>query len=162
VSKILKLSADDALTFLQMEQERRLLSLRRLLLGMGIEFTIYVNPDADLDGRYRELAAKALGVELSGADAALWTADPMLISHPVHYQDLVLAGSVTADLHKKLREIFGDKRLGSGKVAPWLIERCYAPGEMGTMQARLAASIEGGFSFDALLLSVGGSPVKGK
>ncbi|HEY3176537.1 MAG TPA: hypothetical protein VGK94_12345 [Candidatus Polarisedimenticolia bacterium] len=158
-SRILGLSSADAEIFLTLEKDRRLLQCRRLLLAMGIEFTIYANPDADLDGRYHDLAARALGVDLSGPDSALWTADPMLVSRPVHYQDEMLALSVAAELHQKIRSLFEAGRLGSGKVAPWLIERCYARGEMGTLHERLGDSIQGGFGFDAFLTSLGGQPL---
>jgi hypothetical protein len=140
--------------FLDHEADRRLLQIRRRLLSMAIEFTVYVNPDADLDDRYRELATKALGVEMSAAEASVWRTDPMLVSRPVHHQDLMLAESIGRDLHARLVALFGQDRLGSGKAAAWLIERCFAPGENLPLQERLYKSIDGGFDFDALVKSL--------
>ena len=82
----------------------------------------------------------------------------MLISHPVHHQDLMLAESIGVALHGKLVELFGEDRLSSRKPAEWIIERCFAPGENFPLQERLSRSIEGGFDFDALMKSVWTGP----
>ena len=155
LSRQMGLTAAEIDIFLKQERDRRLLEMRRRLLSMAIEFTVYVNPDADLDDRYRELAIKALGVDMSAAEASVWRTDPMLVSGPVHHQDLMLATSIGRDLHAKLAALFGEDRLGSGKTAAWLIERCFAPGENLPLQERLYKSIDGGFDFDGLVKSLG-------
>ena len=144
--------------FLRHERDRRLLEMRRILLAMSIEFTVYVNPDAELDERYQGLARSALGVDMSVAEATVWRSDPMLVSRPVQHQDLMLAESIGLALHDKLVSTFGADRLGSDKPAGWLIERCFAPGENLKLQERLHQSIEGGFDFDALVKSYSPSP----
>lgn len=155
LSRQMGLTAAEIDIFLKQERDRRLLEMRRRLLSMAIEFTVYVNPAADLDARYRELAVKALGVDMSATEASVWRTDPMLVSRPVHHQDLMLAESIGRDLHARLADLFGEDRLGSGKTAAWLIERCFSPGENLPLQERLYKSIDGGFDFDALVESLG-------
>jgi len=154
LSRQMGLTSAEIDVFLTHEKNRRLLAMRRRLLSVAMEFTVYVNPDADLDDHYRDLATKAFGVDISVEEASVWRTDPMLASRPVYHQNLMIAESVGLALHSKLVELFGDDRLGSRKPAEWLIQRCYAPGENFPLQERLSRSIDGGFDFDALVKSL--------
>ena len=139
--------------FVQDERERELLRFRRLLLDLGMQYTLYVNPDADLGHRYRELYAKALDVTVGADDPVAWEGNIDLVLRPVSSQDRIIGATIAAELHQKFRDQFGDARLGSGKTAAWLIEHCYAEGELWPLEDRMARAFDGGFKFDLYLES---------
>ncbi len=141
--------------FMQDARERELLRLRRLLLDLGMQYTLYVNPDADLGHRYRELYAKALGVTVQADDPVSWEGNLDLVIRPVSSQDRIIGATIAAELHQKIRAQFGDGRFGSGKTAAWLIERCYADGELLPLEERMARAFDGGFKFDLYLETLG-------
>jgi hypothetical protein len=141
--------------FLEDEADRTLVRLRALLLDMGIEFAFYVNPDADLDDRYRQLQARSLEVNASAATPVLWPARISFVTSPAADLDRIIALSIVPEVHARLREAFADGRLGSGKSGPWLIEHCFAGGELVGLQDRLSGSIHGGMDFQKYLDTVG-------
>ncbi len=154
LTRIMKLDRREADLVAADMRDRALLRFRRTLLRLGMEFTIYVNPEADLDERYRVIAEKSLAVTLPPEDAAAWGADPELVSRPVYGATLMVADSIAVEAHERLREAFGDKRI-SDRTAGWLIEHCYAGGESLPLDYRLAKSIDGGYDFDKYLASIG-------
>jgi hypothetical protein len=141
--------------FMQDARERELLRLRRMLLDLGTQYTLYVNPDADLGHRYRELYAKALGVTVQADDPVSWEGDLDIVIRPASSQDRIIGATIAAELHQKFREQFGDGRFGSGKPAAWLIERCYADGELLPLEERMARAFDGGYKFDLYLETLG-------
>jgi hypothetical protein len=142
LEKYLGMDRKSIRAFLDDEADRALVELRESLLDMGFEFALYVNPDADLDERYRVLLSRSLGVN---------TAAPI----PVLWLDRLIGLTIGPVVHVRLKEAFGDARLGSGKAAGWLIEHCFADGELVDLQTRLSRSIDGGMDFDRYVYSLG-------
>jgi len=154
LTRIVKLKQDEAELIAADQRDRALLRFRRTLLQLGMEFVLYVNPDADLDERYRIIVEKSLAVNMPPEDTPVWAADPLLVTRPVYGADEMIAGSIAAEVENRVRETFGDRRL-SGKTAAWLIEHCYANGESLSLDLRLAAAIDGGYDFDKFLATLG-------
>ncbi|HET6372318.1 MAG TPA: hypothetical protein VFG76_03365 [Candidatus Polarisedimenticolia bacterium] len=151
----LGLSATQIETFLGHDRQRRLLSLRRLLLSGGMEFAAYVNPDADLDQRYRGLYLKSLDITLPPGEPVPWQDDILLVTDPFHAAGAVVGLTVEAAFQERIRALFGDERFGSGKAAQWLMENCYSDGEMLPLGRRLAKSLQGGMDLDPYLDTLG-------
>ena len=155
LEKYLGMDRKSIAAFLDDETDRAILRLRELLLNMGIEFAFYVNPDADLDERYRALMTRSLGVGADPAIPVLWPIRLSFVTSPAADLDRIIAMSLAPEVHARLREAFGDARFGSGKSSAWLIEHCFADGELVETQMRLSDSIRGGMDFDKYLSSLG-------
>ena len=137
--------------FLEDEQDRSLVRMRTLLADLGFAFASSVNPDADIDARYRELNARSLGTTGGPEGTALWPAQLDVIQRPGAALDELIGLTISPEVHARLTEEFGDGRLRSGKAASWLIEHCYANGELVDLQERLQQSLHGGMNLDKYL-----------
>ncbi|HZI92983.1 MAG TPA: hypothetical protein VFE84_01965 [Patescibacteria group bacterium] len=155
LEKYLGMDRKSIALFLEDESDRTILRLRELLLNMGIEFAIYVNPDANLDERYRVLLTRSLGVAADPEIPVLWPIRLSFVTSPAADLDRIIALSIAPEVQARLAEAFGDARFGSGKSAPWLIEHCFADGELVETQMRLSDSIRGGLDFEKYLNSLG-------
>jgi len=141
--------------FMQDARERDLIALRRTLLDLGVQYMLYVNPDADLGRRYRELYAKALGVFVQADGPVSWEGDLDLVIRPASAQDRVIGATIAAEIQQKIRAQLGDARFGSGKTAAWLIEHCFADGELLPLEERMAHAFDGGYKFELYLETLG-------
>jgi len=156
----LGMSPDEIRIFLADQRDRALLRLRRIGLNMSQEHVMFLNPDADLDLRYRESFETYTGFRLDPADPLPWMAEPRYITRPVTWFADLTALSVVAGARKNKRERFGDDPLSTGKVGPWLLEACFAEGETIPLQERVSSTLKAGFDFKWYLESLGISQPK--
>lgn len=154
----LGMSPDEIRILLADQRDRALLRLRWIGLNMSMEHVMFLNPDADLDARYRESFETYTGFRLDPADPLPWMAEPSYISRPVTWFANLTALSVAAGARQLMRERFGDDPLSTGKVGPWLLETCFASGETVPLQERVSSTLKAGFDFKLYLESLGISP----
>jgi hypothetical protein len=151
----LGMTAEEIAVFLADRRDRALMRLRWIGVNMSMEHVMFLNPDADLDLRYRESFRNITGFSLDPGDPLPWTAEPRFIARPVSWFADLTALSVAADAHHLIHERFGADPLAGGKLGPWLIETCYASGESVPLQKRIADSLQAGFDFRRYLESLG-------
>lgn len=144
----MKMSPDEVRLFVQDRLDRRLIEFRRQILHTGMDYVLYVNPDADLDGRYATLHFNALRVPVDRDLAASWSGDIEVITNPVHSVDSIIGAAIGRELHRKLETELGEARLGSGRAAAWLIERCFKDGEDLPLEERIARAVDSGYEFE--------------
>ncbi|HKY33959.1 MAG TPA: hypothetical protein VJV23_15620 [Candidatus Polarisedimenticolia bacterium] len=137
--------------YLEDLKERELLAWRRRLLDQGFEFTMYVNPDADLDERWRLLYFKSIGLKLDPSLPLPWPATWAYIEAPGTSINGLLAPAVAQEVHALLREKLGDGRVREGRAAAYLIEACFSGGESLPLGERLARSTTQGYEMGRYL-----------
>ena len=149
-------------------RDLELMRMRWIGLNMSFEHIMFLNPDADLDLRYRDSFESLMGFPLAADDPLPWTAEPRYITRPVSWFADFTALSVAADARHLIEERYDAlaqqaparhraPSVGS-KLDPWLIETCFAPGESVPLQKRLADTLKAGFDFKRYLESLGIAP----
>ena len=154
----LGMSADEVTAFLAQQRDSELMRMRWLGVNMSFEHIMFLNPDADLDLRYRDYFEGLMGFPLAADDPLPWTAEPRYITRPVSWFADFTALSVAADVRQLMADRFGADPLSGGALGPWLIETCFASGESVPLQKRLADPLKAGFDFKRHLQSLGISP----
>ncbi len=160
LEQALGMPPDEIAALLSHQRDRDLMRLRWIGINMSMEHIMFLNPDADLDLRYRDFFEKIMGVPLDPADPLPWTAEPRFITRPVSWFADLTALSVAGDARHLMRERFGADPLASGTLGPWLIETCFAPGGTVPLQKRLADTLKAGFDFKRYLEALGISPAR--
>lgn len=89
------------------------------------EFQAYVNPDQDLNRLWSRTQARYLFV--SENETPQWAAQSIYTTHPVYFQNYILAEAIAAQTIQHLKDRYG-QLLDNAKVAEFLIENYYAPG----------------------------------
>ncbi len=153
--KVLGLDERAAALVVEELRARHLMRLRRLLRALALESTLYVPDEAGPDRQYEKLTQRILGVTLSVEDASPWYADPLVVLRPATSQDELLGAVLAAVVHERIAGKLGDERLGSGRTASWLAQRCFADGETLPLHERLARAVEAGLDVDSYLRSLG-------
>src|SRR5262249_18281772 len=117
----------------------------------GFEYALYVNPDADLDARYRELYTKATGAELRPADALRWAADARLVLTPFSSLGRVWAPGMAAEGLAKMESDLGKDRAQQGVAGRWLLEHALSDGERLPLGERLKGPTLNGYDMKLYL-----------
>ncbi|MGH9870302.1 MAG: hypothetical protein ACREAA_19370, partial [Candidatus Polarisedimenticolia bacterium] len=125
-------------------RELALLTFRRVLVEEAFEHAVTVNPDADLETRYRQLFTKATGTTIPAGDPVDWPARLLFIEDPLSSLGRLFGPAVAAGVHAKMAKDLGDGRARKGAAGAWLIEHCFKGGERLPMAERLATCTETG------------------
>ena len=155
LEKRLGLKPEEIAVVLEDREEWTLLWLRETLLRLGTEFTFYVNPEADLDSRYRTLYSKALAITPDPSVPVPWQDDILLVSHPFGSYAPPIGATIGRGLRMKMRELFGEDRIDNAKVAAWLDESCYRDGERLPALERMHERIDRAYDFPEYARSPG-------
>jgi peptidyl-dipeptidase A len=119
------LSEKEITRFVKATRASLLLRLRGLMALSIFEFQAYENPDQDLNKLWSRTRAKYLLV--SENETPQWAAQSIYTTHPVYFQNYVLAEMIAAQTLQHLKEKYGGL-LNNKKIAEFLIENYYAPG----------------------------------
>ncbi len=119
------LSEEEILRFVNTRKASRLLGIRNLIAASIFEFRAYENPDQDLNRLWSQLRARYMFVPEN--ETPQWAAQSIYTTHPVYFQNYVLADTIAAQTIAYLREKYG-RLLGNAEVSKFLIENYYGPG----------------------------------
>ena len=119
------LSEEEILRFINARKASRLLRIRNLIAASAFEFQAYENPDQDLNRLWSQLRAKYMF--LPENETPQWAAQSIYTTHPIYFQNYVLADLIAAQTIAYLREKYGSL-LGNDEVSKFLIENYYSPG----------------------------------
>ena len=119
------LSEEEILRFIDARKASRLLVIRNLIAASAFEFQAYENPDQDLNMLWGQLRARYLFVPEN--ETPQWAAQSIYTTHPVYFQNYVLADVIAAQTIVYLEEKYG-RLLGNAEVSRFLIENYYGPG----------------------------------
>ncbi|MFQ6064052.1 MAG: M3 family metallopeptidase [Candidatus Bathyarchaeia archaeon] len=119
------LSEDEILRFINARKASRLLSIRNLIAASVFEFQAYENPERDLNRLWSQLRAKYMF--LPENETPQWAAQSIYTTHPIYFQNYVLADLIAAQTIAYLREKYGSL-LGNSEVSKFLIDNYYSPG----------------------------------
>jgi len=120
-----ELSNEEISRFVRAEKAARLLRLRSLVALSTFEFRAFENLDQDLNGLWSKTQAKYLFV--SENPTPQWAAQSIYTTHPVYYQNYVLAEMIAAQTIAYLQQKHG-RLLNNPQVSKFLIENYYGPG----------------------------------
>jgi peptidyl-dipeptidase A len=119
------LSRGEITRFVKATRASLLLRLRSLMALSTFEFQAYENPDQDLNKLFSRTRARYLLV--SENETPQWAAQSIYTTHPVYFQNYILAEMIAAQTIQHLKENYGEL-LNNRKIAEFLIENYYAPG----------------------------------
>jgi peptidyl-dipeptidase A len=119
------LSREEVTRFVKAQKASLLLRLRNLMALSTFEFLAYENPEQDLNRLWSQTQARYLMVAEN--ETPQWAAQSIYTTHPVYFQNYILAEMIAAQTLQHLREKYGNL-LNNRKVAEFLIENYYAPG----------------------------------
>lgn len=129
-----------------------LVRLRSLAALSILEFGLYEDPGRDADELWRALQKRYTGV----ADPAetIWASVSLLTTHPVYFQNYVLASAIAAQIVDAVRARFG-RFLGAREAADFLRDSCYAPGASLDWPDKVLRATGAPLSGEALLRELG-------
>lgn len=119
------LSEEEIRRFINARKASRLLIIRNLIAASVFEFQAYENPDQDLNRLWSHLRARYMFVPEN--ETPQWAAQSIYTTHPIYFQNYVLADLIAAQTIAYLREKYG-RLLGNDEVSKFLIENYFSPG----------------------------------
>jgi len=119
------LSKEEILRFVKADKAARLLRLRNLLALSNFEFLALENLNQDLNELWSKTQAKYLFV--SENLTPQWAAQSIYTTHPVYYQNYILADVIAAQTENYLQKKYG-RLLKNEEVSKFLIKNYYSPG----------------------------------
>lgn len=119
------ISEEEILRFVKAEKASRLLRMRSLMAMSAFEFLAFENLDQDLNELWSQIRARYLFV--SENLTPQWAAQSIFTTHPVYFQNYILAEAIAAQTIAYLREKYGNI-LNNAEVSRFLVENYYGPG----------------------------------
>lgn len=119
------LSEEEILRFVNARKASRLLGIRNLIAASVFESHAYENPDQDLNRLWSQLRARYMFVPEN--ETPQWAAQSIYTTHPIYFQNYILADLIAAQTIAHIREKYG-KLLGKAEVSKFLIKNYYGPG----------------------------------
>jgi peptidyl-dipeptidase A len=119
------LSKEEVTRFVKAQKASLLLRLRNLMALSTFEFLAYENLKEDLNRLWSHTQARYLMVAKN--ETPQWASHSIYTTHPVYFQNYILAEMIAAQTLQHLKEKYGNL-LNNRKVAEFLIENYYAPG----------------------------------
>lgn len=119
------LSEEEILRFVNSRKASHLLQIRNLIAASVFEFQAYENPDQDLNRLWSRLRARYMFVPEN--ETPQWAAQSIYTTHPIYFQNYVLAETIAAQTIAYLGDRHG-RLLGKAEVSKFLIENYYGPG----------------------------------
>lgn len=111
--------------FVKARKASLLLRLRNLMALSIFEFQAYENPEQDLNKLWSRTRTKYLFV--SEDETPRWAAQSIYTTHPIYFQNYILAEMIAAQTIQHLKEKYG-RLLHNAKIAEFLIQNYYGPG----------------------------------
>ena len=125
--------------------------LFELLCNLRIELAAYREIGADTAARERELVAEIRMLDFPADEPPQWEANTWYTTYPVYWQNYILASAIAAQVHETLTDQFGPAASSNSRVASFLAERFYAPGNSQPWSERIHRGTGRTLEPDALL-----------
>ncbi len=109
-----------------------------LLLNMRVELAAYAEGARDMGACERQLNREIRLLEFPEEEPPHWEANTWYTSYPVYWQNYILSSLIAAQVHRTLTAQFGEKASSNPKVADYLKEYFYAPGNSLTWMQRIS------------------------
>jgi peptidyl-dipeptidase A len=122
--------------------------LRSLAALSVFEFGLYEDPGRDADELWRKVQKRYTGAE--DPAETVWASVSLLTTHPVYFQNYVLASAIAAQITESIRARFG-RFLGAREAAEFLRKSCYAPGASLDWPDKVTRATGAPLSAEALL-----------
>ena len=119
------LTNEEITRFVKATKASLLLRLRSLTALSIFEFLAYEDPEQDLNRLWSRTQAKYLFV--SENETPQWAAQSIYTTHPIYFQNYILAEMIAAQTIQYLKEKYG-QLLNKPKIAEFLIQNYYGPG----------------------------------
>jgi len=119
------LTNEEITRFVKATKASLLLRLRNLMALSFFEFLTYENPEQDLNKLWSRTQAKYLFV--SENETPQWAAQSIYTTHPIYFQNYILAEMIAAQTIRCLKEKYG-QLLNNARIAEFLIQNYYGPG----------------------------------
>ncbi|HPZ06837.1 MAG TPA: M3 family metallopeptidase [Candidatus Eremiobacteraeota bacterium] len=129
LEEYLKISPEVINEFILQNKLKNCYWYRRVINDCLFEYSIYNNPEGNLNNRYKEFVTKNLFIELP--DDFSWAYDPVYTTHPLYLQNYILADVIayqTINYYKEKRgnifspeflEFLKEKYYKDGGLKPW-------------------------------------------
>ena len=135
-------------TYARRKKDSTLMRLRGLAAASTFEFGLYEDPGRDPDELWRAVQTRYVGV--TDPEETIWASMSLLTTHPVYFQNYVLAEAIAAQVVCAIRARFGHF-LGAREAADCLREECYAPGASLDWPEKVRRATGASLTGDALL-----------
>jgi hypothetical protein len=112
-------------TYVGRKRNATLMRLRKLAAASVFEQGLYEDPGRDTDELWHAVQRRYVGV--SDTERTIWASMSLLTTHPVYFQNYVLAQAIAEQIADALRARFG-RFAGASEAADLLRTECYAPG----------------------------------
>lgn len=112
-------------TYVGKKKTVALMRLRGLMAASAFEFGLYRDPEQEADDLWRALQERYVGV--GDPSETVWASVSLFTTHPVYFQNYVLAHAIAAQIAHTIRARFG-RFLGARGAAEFLRAECFAPG----------------------------------
>jgi hypothetical protein len=132
--------------------------LFELLCNLRIELAAYREIGADTAARERELVAEIRMLDFPADEPPQWEANTWYTTYPVYWQNYILASAIAAQVHETLTDQFGPAASINSRVASFLAERFYAPGNSQPWSERIHRGTGRTLEPDALLRRMSPAP----
>ena len=119
------LTNEEIIRFVKARKASLLLRLRNLTALSIFEFLAYEDPEQDLNKLWSRTRSKYLFV--SENETPQWAAQSIYTTHPIYFQNYILAEMIAAQTIRHLKEKYG-QLLKNAKIAEFLIQNYYGPG----------------------------------
>ncbi len=119
------LTSEEITRFVKATKASLLLRLRNLMALSIFEFLAYENPEQNLNKLWSRTQAKYLFV--SENETPQWAAQSIYTTHPIYFQNYILAEMIAAQTIRCLKEKYG-QLLKNARIAEFLIQNYYSPG----------------------------------
>lgn len=110
--------------------------IRYYLSTFMVEMEMYKNPDQDLKALNNKIMTKYLLLD-EGSFIPYELTNAYIISYPVYMHNYMFAEIIAWQVHKALREKFGDNYMFDKRTGKYLIDMLYKDGEYFSLEKRL-------------------------
>ncbi len=142
------LTNEEITRFVNATKASLLLRLRNLMALSIFEFLAYDNPDQDLNKVWSRTQARHLFV--SENETPQWAAQSIYTTHPIYFQNYILAELIAAQTIQHLKEKYG-RLLHNAEIAEFLIQNYYGPGSSVDWPEKVKRATGRKLSADALV-----------
>jgi oligoendopeptidase F len=134
------------------KRQATLVRLRRLMACASFEYAAYADLSQDLDSLWRSTTNRYLGMDEQ--NETIWASLSLFTTHPVYFQNYVLAEAIAAQTAEYLKTNLGGL-MGNARAIDFLRTNYYAPGASLDWTEKVEAATEKPLSASALARRLG-------
>jgi peptidyl-dipeptidase A len=135
LSKYMRLDPDSITKRQELAKKYFPAYVRYYMMAFMLEIELYKNPEQNYKELSDKMQKKYLFVDSPGPAGQITSS--FIVSYPVYMHNYLFAEMIAWQLHKALKDKFGDNYVFDKRTGPYLIEKLYKDGEYFSMQKRL-------------------------